>query len=555
MAFTFVEIEEHKSRKLAFLFTCLVALYAGSILVLVWGLRVFVGTSGSFTAWHALLTLGVALTLAALHWAASTLRLVDRALLAVRATPLDAADTYHGRFRNIVEEVSVATGGRYQIQPAVIMTSAMNACSVADSRGRAAIAVTEGLLARLTRAQVESVVGHEAAHIANGDSLFKSACAALFGLHEEALKRLTGLFSGRDASSVLRGRASALLLFAILVLWVTQRMKRLFELMASRTLEYRADATAVRLTRNPLALAEALHLMSKYWRGMGTHGESLASLFIVHPGVDAWAAREGRLAEWLSTHPPTGRRIDALLGMVSVPPEEFDRAMAEATQRPRPRALVTPHQPVGGPSPRWYVQSDGTWQGPFLLPELAKVAALRPDAWIRREGEDRVQPAYGDPDVLRILRKRFGTTDDGPTGTRECPNCFLGLARVLYEGVPLDRCPVCQGCYVTQDHVTRVFVRREYDFSDPVKRLAASMASVRRAVRIGTRTEPPTFREPIRDRRCPACQAVVVRQFYTLAYPVTVERCILCGLTWLDRGELEVLQCLYERRDEEGREG
>ncbi len=136
----------------------------------------------------------------------STDQLVERVLTAVLARPIDPEDVYHMRLKNIIEEVSVATGGSHQIEAYVMPTPAMNACAIADFSGRAAIAVTEGLLARLTRAQLEAVIGHEAAHVASGDSLTKSVFCGLFGLHEEALKRLSGLFSGRAGTSILRGR-------------------------------------------------------------------------------------------------------------------------------------------------------------------------------------------------------------------------------------------------------------------------------------------------------------------------------------------------------------
>ena len=89
--------------------------------------------------------------LAVVHWLISVNNLVDRVLFAIKAHPVDPHDTYHVRFKNIVEEVSVATGGRYKIEAYVIPTPAMNACAVSNFNQRAAITITEGLLARLNR--------------------------------------------------------------------------------------------------------------------------------------------------------------------------------------------------------------------------------------------------------------------------------------------------------------------------------------------------------------------------------------------------------------------
>jgi Zn-finger nucleic acid-binding protein len=121
------------------------------------------------------------------------------------------------------------------------------------------------------------------------------------------------------------------------------------------------------------------------------------------------------------------------------------------------------------------------------------------------------------------------------------------LRRFIYEGAPLDECPACRGCYVGLDQLTRIFSRREYAFSDEIKRLAAALPPVGMRSRI-TRL----YQEPALDRRglahwtCPACRSGMVRKFYNPAYWVEVEQCWVCGLAWLDKDELELLQYLFE---------
>ena len=36
----------------------------------------------------------------------------------------------------------------------------------------------------------------------------------------------------------------------------------------------------------------------------------------------------------------------------------------------------------------------------------------------------------------------------------------------------------------------------------------------------------------------------MMRMFYTLAYPIQIDRCSSCGVTWFDSDELEMLQCM-----------
>ncbi len=550
MPFTFVEIEERKTRQLALLFVGLVLIYAVSIITLLWGLRLFIGAPGRVSAAQVVTALLIALAGAGIHWVSASYQLVDRVLSAVLARPVDSDDTYHAQFKNIVEEVAIATGGRYTMEPHVIPTPAMNACAVSDIRGRCAIVVTEGLLARLNRAQLESVIGHEAAHIASGDSLTSSMFCGLFSLHEEGLKRLSGMFSSRSAGELLRGRGGALILFLWVVLWVTTTSKRLCEMLVSREKEYRADAVAVRLTRNPLSLAEALRAISAHWRGVGAEGESLSTIFIMDPGAEYLSEREGMMATLFSTHPPTERRIAALLDMAHIRPEDFEQEMS--AQPPRPRQLIEAKPAEADPA-RWFAWLEGAWQGPLTLEVLAALPALTPETWIRAEEAPSAKPAYQDPHVLGALQRRYqheGSAQQ-PAST-ECPKCHIGLARMSYEGVPIDECPACRGCYVNPDQMARIFSRRDYTFSEDIQRLAKMIPAVRGRERVA-RTFQADLVNRVKDRQCPKCGSAVMRKFYTSAYLVEVEQCWICGLAWLDRNELELLQYLYEQSQSDER--
>lgn len=549
MAFTHVEIEERKSRSITFLFLFLVVLYATSLLVLLWGVKAFIGFHGAplvTSATSLLVTLGgVSLAFSAIHWLFATHRLFERVLNAIGAHPLDPRDTYHAKLANIIEEVSVATGGR-RIEPYVIATPALNACAFADVDGRSAIAVTEGALAMLNRAQLESVIGHEAAHLVSGDSLTTSIFCGLFALHEEALKRLSGLFGGASRIRIRGTRAGALVLFIYLVLTITAWLKTLCSMLISREKEYRADAVAVRLTRNPLSLAEALSIISRRWRGVAMRGESLSSLFILDPGVEYLSEREGLFADLFSTHPPTQRRIELLLGMAHLDPARFDQELSAAVERRRKsRTLPAPTALTEEPSAQWMVWGDGDWRGPFGLQDLLGDGSLTPESWVRRVDEDAAHPAHQDPQLLEALRARYADPTQPPSKT-DCPNCRVGLSSVIYEGALIERCPACQGCYVDPNIMARLLAREEYDVPESVKRMGDQLLAVggfafaRRRVRAVQRT-------PL-HRPCPQCGAAVVRQFYTEAYPVEVEKCFQCGLTWLDHQELELLQYLYEKR-------
>jgi hypothetical protein len=47
---------------------------------------------------------------------------------------------------------------------------------------------------------------------------------------------------------------------------------------------------------------------------------------------------------------------------------------------------------------------------------------------------------------------------------------------------------------------------------------------------------------------CPKCKNPMYRGFYSQAHLVEVDRCSYCGLTWFDKDELAMLQCMIENR-------
>ena len=114
--------------------------------------------------------------------------------------------------------------------------------------------------------------------------------------------------------------------------WLLLQLSYLLNLFISREREYRADAAAVRMSRNPIALAETLHLLSRSWRGAGFIGSGFEMLCIVNPTATALDESEGFWADLLSTHPPLKKRIDILLAMARVSITELD-ARADAREK------------------------------------------------------------------------------------------------------------------------------------------------------------------------------------------------------------------------------
>jgi len=267
--------------------------------------------AGSVPVVTVLLLLGVALG----SWVAQ--RFGDRVVLAtLGARPADPANAEQKQLLNLVHEMSVASG-LPQPRVMVIDDPAPNALATGREPASATIAVTTGLLEKLDRAETQGVVAHEMAHVGNRDTRLGVTVAVLVGaialVADLAWRIRVQPRRDRDA-----GGASAVLLpLLLLAAALAPVASRLAAFALSRQREYLADATAVALTRNPLALAGALERIAEDPRPVRAGTRGTAHLFFSRPHPGRADAREGRLADLWSTHPPIASRIARLRGMAS----------------------------------------------------------------------------------------------------------------------------------------------------------------------------------------------------------------------------------------------
>lgn len=183
-----------------------------------------------------------------------------------------------------------------------------NAFATGRSPKHAAVAVTEGLLRTMNRAELAGVLAHELAHVKNRDILTASIAATLAGAIT-VLARMVGyalMFGGRDREDN-RGAIGG-----IFLLIVAPIAALLIQLAISRSREYAADEKAARLTGNPLGLASALRKLAALTERvpMETAQPATASLMIANPFSG------GGLMRLFSTHPPISERIARLEAMV-----------------------------------------------------------------------------------------------------------------------------------------------------------------------------------------------------------------------------------------------
>lgn len=214
---------------------------------------------------------------------------------------------------NVVEEMAIASGLPMP-KVYIIQDTAPNAFATGRDPEHAVVAVTSGLLEKLDRDELQGVVAHEMAHVGNFDIRYSMLVGILVGttvLISDFFLR--GLWFGGGGRSREGGGYIQIIMIvvAILLAILAPLFARLLQMSISRQREYLADATAVRLTRNPKGLADALNKISGDNEVLEVANRATAHLYIANP-IKKFEKRAKGL---FSTHPPMEERINILRGM------------------------------------------------------------------------------------------------------------------------------------------------------------------------------------------------------------------------------------------------
>jgi len=256
----------------------------------------------------------------------------DSLLLAVsRARKISRDD--NSRLYNIVEEMKIASGLAKMPDIYIIDDPALNAFATGRDPNKASVAVTSGLLAKLSRDELQGVIGHEMAHVKNRDVLLMAMCAVMLGTivilawYATRVLFFSGMAGGRRSSKSGDGGGQVIILaVGIVLIILAPIMAQIIYFTISRKREYLADASSALYTRYPEGLASALEKIAASPVQLKSANQATAPMYTVNP-----FRQQGRAASNLtSTHPPIQERIRILRAMSGASLADYDRAYREA---------------------------------------------------------------------------------------------------------------------------------------------------------------------------------------------------------------------------------
>jgi heat shock protein HtpX len=185
-----------------------------------------------------------------------------------------------------------------------IFEGAPNAFATGAFKNASLVAVSTGLLESMSREEVEAVLGHEVAHVANGDMVTLTLIQGVLNTFVIFLSRIIGYIVDKAIFRTERGVGPGFFIASLVAQVVLGILASMIVAWFSRQREFRADRGSAELVGTPRPMVAALARLG------GLQTAELPQSFKasgIAPGVS-------KLAGLFSSHPPIEERIAALQG-------------------------------------------------------------------------------------------------------------------------------------------------------------------------------------------------------------------------------------------------
>ena len=197
----------------------------------------------------------------------------------------------------LVETVrKLATTAGIAMPEVAMYEGAPNAFATGAFKNSALVAVSTGLLQSMNKEEVEAVLGHEIAHVANGDMVTLTLIQGVVNTFVFFLARIIGSIVDKAVFRSERGTGPGYFITVIVAQIVLGVLASMIVAWFSRYREFRADAGSARILGTPTPMVNALRRLGgleagelpKAMNAFGIAGSGgIMSLFATHPPIEA----------------------------------------------------------------------------------------------------------------------------------------------------------------------------------------------------------------------------------------------------------------------------
>jgi heat shock protein HtpX len=193
----------------------------------------------------------------------------------------------------------LADGAGIGMPEVAVYEGPANAFATGANRNSSLVAVSSGLMQAMDRAEVEAVLGHEVAHIANGDMVTLTLIQGVLNTFVFFLSRVVGMIVDKVVFRTERGIGPGFYITVIVAQILFGVLASIIVAWFSRQREFRADAGSAGLLGSPRPMVAALARLGSLQTGG------------LPDSVKAFGIG-GKIGSLFATHPPLEERIAAL---------------------------------------------------------------------------------------------------------------------------------------------------------------------------------------------------------------------------------------------------
>jgi len=176
-----------------------------------------------------------------------------------------------------------------------------NAFATGANKNKALVAVSTGLMQRMTQDEVEAVLAHEVSHVANGDMITMALIQGVVNTFVVFLARLVGFFVDRVILKNERGLGIGYFVTSIIAQIFLSILASMIVMWFSRRREFKADAGGASLAGRQKMISALMALQPRPGEAPGELPENMAAFGI-----------SGKMSSLFSSHPPLEQRIETL---------------------------------------------------------------------------------------------------------------------------------------------------------------------------------------------------------------------------------------------------